>query len=143
MAKAHFANLRAIEPREVGPPRRGRVEVALFHHFGKRIERVAMQHRRSKSNLVQRELGERLLARIFHRETDYQRGGDAAEGDAMADRIGRHQVLVEMALRRVHHQVGDQYVVDLADGLAARVLVNVAEVEVLEIIVAAGQALRP
>jgi hypothetical protein len=48
-----------------------------------------------------------------------------------------------MALRRVHHQVGDEHVVDRADGLASRVLVNVAWVEVLEIVVAAGQALRP
>jgi hypothetical protein len=96
-------------------------------------------HRGTEADLIEPELDQRLLGRVLRRQPDDERGRDAAEGDAVFERARRHALLVEMTLRSVHHQVREQHVVHLGDGAAARVLVDRAHGEVLEIIVLAGE----
>ena len=48
-------------------------------------------------------------------------------------------MLVEMALRRIHHKVCDKHVFERLDGLAARVFVDVANDEIVIVIVSTGE----
>src|SRR6266851_5666925 len=113
--------------------------VVLAEYRTDRVERVAMQNRHTETYLVEPQFLERVFARILHRETDHDRRRDAAEHNPMLLRRGFHHMLVEMALRRIHHKVRDKHVFERLDRLAARVLVDVADREILVVIIFAGE----
>src|ERR1700761_4574257 len=48
-------------------------------------------------------------------------------------------MFVEMALRRIHHDIGDEDVFERCDRLAALMLVDGADLEILEVVARAGQ----
>src|SRR6266851_5463697 len=113
--------------------------VVFAENLTERVERVVMQYRHTETYLVEPQYLERVFARILHRETDHDRRRDAAESYPMLLRRGLHHMLVEMALRRVHHEVRDEHVFERFDRLAARVFVDVADREILVVIIFAGE----
>ena len=64
---------------------------------------------------------------------------NAAERQALPEAVGLHGMLVEMRLRGIHDQIGEDHVLDRLDGLAAGVAHHGARCEILEIIVLASE----
>jgi hypothetical protein len=103
-----------------------------LEHLGEGADRVAVEDRRTEAELVEAELGERVLGRVLGREPDHDRAGDEAEDDALAERRLARVVLVVVRVGRVHHELRHELVLDLADRRATRVRHALADGEVLE-----------
>ncbi len=87
-------------------------------HFRIGIERVAMHDRREKPDIVEAEFGKRVLACILACQPHDEREIDAAIGDALLEWRELHHMLVEMRLRRIHHEVRDEHVLKGLDRFA-------------------------
>src|SRR5438034_9043417 len=57
-------------------------------HLGERIESIAVEHRMREADLVERELGERILGGVLRGKPDDQRERHAAESEALAEAVG-------------------------------------------------------
>ena len=85
------------------------------------------------------EFGERVFAGILRRQPDADRAGHEAEDEALAELRRAHAMLVVVAVGGVEHELREHLIFDLADGGAARVTQFRADLEVLEVISAAGK----
>ena len=116
---------------------------ACFQHLAVGIEGVAVEHGMRQPDPVERQFPQALLGRVLGREPEHHRQVDAAEHHALREDAARvlllHRVLVEVALGGVHHQVREEHVVHLGHGLAAVMAQQQADLEVLEVVVGAGQ----
>ena len=91
-----------------------------------------MEDGSAEAELVERDLGERVLGRVLGREADHDRARDQTEDQPAAERGPLHAVLVEVRVRGVHHELREELVLDLAHRRAARVPHALPGLEVLE-----------
>src|SRR5258708_26363100 len=78
---------------------------------------------------------------LLRGNTKYQREIHSAIGNYLAaSKVqGLHLVRVEMPCGRIHHHVGNVRVFTRKNGLSAHVLIDIADDEILEVIVVPGQ----
>src|SRR5271170_7215689 len=115
------------------------IGVAGFEHLAVCVQRVAVKDRRGEADFIQRQLGERVLARILHSQTDTDRAGDEPEDQPPPEVRTRHPMFVVMAVGGVEHELGQHLVFHFADRGAARVAKLRADLEILEVVALAGQ----
>src|SRR5439155_669221 len=88
--------------------------------LGVGVERIAVEDRGAKAELVERHLGERVLGRVLGREADHDRARDQTEDQAAAERGPLHAVLVEVRVRGVHHELREELVLAIAAWTSTR-----------------------
>src|SRR5262245_6308324 len=117
----------------------GTVGIVLVQHLGIAIERVAVMHGGLQPDLVEAQLHQGVLGGVLGGQADAHRDGDAAEAQPLTPRARLHEVLVEVALGGVHGDVGDPDLLERFDRLAAGMAQDLADLEVLEVVVPAGE----
>ena len=128
-----------LEPHDTGVVAVGR-RVGR-QHLGVGVRGVAEVHRRLEPQAGAAQLGEGVLGRVLAGEAEHERPGDEPEHQtAVAHRAAGHRVLVPVALGRVHDLLGDEVVLDVADGGAASVAQAAPDREVLEEVVGTGES---
>src|SRR5882724_4842671 len=113
--------------------------VRLGQHLGIRVQGVAMNDGLRKADVVEPQLLQCILDAILRSKTENQGEVDAAIRQGRAPGRGLHLVLVEVSLGGIHHQVGDEDVLEPVDGFTAAMFVHSADREILEIVVMARQ----
>src|ERR1700730_1675247 len=116
--------------------------VRLGQHLGIRVEGVAMNDGLRKTDVIESQLLQCILDAILRSETENHGAVDAAIRQGRAPGRGLHFMLVEVSLGGIHHEVGDEHVLEQCDGFAAAMLVDSPDREILEIVVMAGQLRR-
>ena len=98
-------------------------------------------HRRGEAQRVATDFGQCVLGRVLAGQPEHQRRGDQTEDDPAGPerRVGQQSVLVPMGLGGVHHLLGDERSLDVADRRAARVAHPLADGEVLEVVACSGE----
>ncbi|MBA8803264.1 hypothetical protein FB382_001555 [Nocardioides ginsengisegetis] len=90
-------------------------------YLGVGVERVSVNDWRLQPHPGQANLLDAVLGHVLTREADHDGRCHSPEHDAFSDWVRLHSVLIKMGRCSVHHQVGDQDVLELADRLATRV----------------------
>src|ERR1700730_17699829 len=117
------------------------VVIPFLEYFGESVERIAFQDCARQAQLVHADLHQGMLARVLHGESEHEGDGRASEHNPAALGFARHAVVVEMVVCRVHHQICENRVVELTDGLSPRVTEQVTNKEILKVVVMARQVM--
>src|ERR1700722_2780140 len=111
----------------------------LGQNLGIGVQSIAMNNGLRKADVIEPQLLQRILDAILRGQTEDQREVDTSKGQDRAPGHGLHLMRVEMSRRGIHHQVGDEDVLEPLDGLTAGMLVHRTDREMLEVVVRAGQ----
>ena len=105
----------------------------LLQHLGLAEQRVAVEHGRGVLELLGRQVGDRLAADVGDRHAERERVDERAHDD-VAPLLGLRRVhVVEVQRVVVHRDQAEQVVVGLGHGLGGPVLVDGADLELLEV----------
>src|SRR6476620_3651916 len=105
------------------------------------VDRVAVERRLRVLQLLHLEVRDRLAGDVRHAHSQDERVHQVADDDVLAE-LGLGLGVVGVGVQRVvvHRDHAEQVVVGLGDGLAGPVLVDVADLEVLEVAAETGLA---
>ena len=98
-----------------------------------------MKHRRAKFEAVEAHLGKRILGGVLGGEADHDRARHQSKHQPLAERKALHLLLVEVGVGAVHDELGEELVLHLVHGRAARVAHFLPGSEVLEVVVVARE----
>ena len=105
----------------------------LLEHLRLAEQRVAVEHRRRVLELFGREVGDRLAAHVADRHAERQRVHERTDHH-VAPLLGFGRVdVVEVQRMVVHRDQAEQVVVGLGHGLRGPVLVDGADLELLQV----------
>src|SRR5229473_7856969 len=109
-----------------------RARLSDFEHLGARVDRVALEDRVGQTHLVPSEIRHHVLRYVAHALTGHQRQREGAVDERLSE-LGQGGVLVvEMNRRCVLREEREPDIVRRRDRAAERVLIHVADLEVLE-----------
>ena len=111
---------------------RARFRLARLEHLALRADRVAFEQRMRQAHFVPAEIGDGVHRQVGHRLAGDQREREARVHERLFE-LGLARVLrVEVNRVGVHRQAREPDVVGLSDRAPERMLVDVADLEVLE-----------
>ena len=123
-------------------PLRPRLRLALLHHLGLGVDRVAVEDGPRELDLLEAEVAHRGAERgLAHGEPDGRAEREDAVDEGLAELRLRGGVEVHVERLRVHGEAREQDVVGLGDGAAGLMLEHVAHDELFEQL--AGHGIPP